>query len=139
MNLISYIKKIPNFKGANFLIRGPLASIFILQGLSKLPLDISDATTYGLPLTVWFFVAWGELFAGIGLIFGGLLISKKLNVYGGIITRFCGIVICGIMTGVILMQEPDSFIDVLLYDNLHVMMYCGGLFFALRGNRITQR
>lgn len=133
---MNYIKKIPNFKGANFLIRAPLAVIFILQGLSKLPLDISEAETYGLPLSVWFFVAWGELFAGIGLLVGGLLVTRKLNVYGGALTRFCGIVICGIMTGVILMQEPESFIDVLLYDNLHVMMYCGGLFFALRGNRV---
>ena len=122
-----YLKRIPDFEGANFLIRAPLAIVFILQGLSKLPLDPTEAETYGLPMTVWFFVAYGEILAGIGLLIGGLL------------TRFCGIVICGIMTGVILMQEPDSFIDVLLYDNFHVMMYCGGLFFALRGNRVTMR
>ena len=28
-----------------------------------------------------------------------------------------------------------SLLDVLLYDNFHVI-YCGGLFFALRGNRV---
>ena len=98
--------------------------MFILQGLSKLPLDISDAESYELPMSVWFFVAWGELLSGVGLLVGGL------------ITRFCGIVICGIMTGIILMQQPESFLDVLLYDNLYVMLYCGGLFFALRGNRV---
>ena len=134
-----YLKKIPDFTSANFLIRAPLAIVFILQGLSKLPLDPIDAEAFGLPMTVWFFVAYGEIFAGIGLIIGGLLVSKKLNSYGGLLTRFSGIVICGIMTGVILMQEPESFIDILLYDNLHVMMYCGGLFFALRGNRVTMR
>ena len=136
MSLKSFLKKIPDFKGANFLIRIPLAIVFILQGLSKLPLNISDAESYGLPMTVWFFVAWGEILSGIGLLIGGLLVTKKLNSYGGLITRFCGIVICGIMTGIILMQEPESFLDVLLYDNFHVMLYCGGLFFALRGNRI---
>ena len=136
MLLKSVLKKIPDFKGANFLIRVPLAIEFILQGESKLPLNISDAESYGLPMTVWFFVAWGELLSGIGLLIGGLLVTKKLNSYGGLITRFCGIVICGIMTGIILMQEPESFLDVLLYDNFHVMLYCGGLFFALRGNRI---
>jgi hypothetical protein len=26
--------------------------------------------------------------------------------------------------------------DVLLYDNLHVLLWVGGLFFGLRGNRI---
>lgn len=136
MTLRSILKKIPDFKGANFLLRIPLSIVFILQGLSKLPLDISDAEIFGLPMTVWFFVAWGELLSGIGLLIGGLLVSKNLNSYGGLLTRFCGIVICGIMTGIILIQEPESLLDVLLYDNLHVMLYCGGLFFALRGNRI---
>ena len=136
MTLRSILKKIPDFKGANFLIRIPLSIVFILKGLSKLPLDISDAEIFGLPMTVWFFVAWGELLSGIGLLIGGLLVSKNLNSYGGLLTRFCGMVICGIMTGIILIQEPESLLDVLLYDNLHVMLYCGGLFFALRGNRI---
>ena len=137
--MIKALKKIPDFTGANFLIRAPLSIVFILQGLSKLPLDLIEAEAYGLPMRVWFFVTYGEMFAGIGLLIGGLLVTEKLNSYGGLITRFCGIVICGIMTGVILMQEPDSFIDVLLYDNFHVMLYCGGLFFALRGNRVTMK
>ena len=137
MTLTTLLKKIPEFKGANFLIRVPLAIVFILQGLSKLPVNIEDAESYGLPMTIWFFVAWGELFAGVGLLIGALAIFPKLwPVFGDALTRFCGITICGIMTGVILIGEPDSLIDVLLYDNLHVMLYCGGLFFALRGNRI---
>ena len=82
-----------------------------------------------------FLLRW-ELLSGFRLLIGGLLVTKKFNSYGGLITRFCGIVICGIMTGIILMQEPDSLLDVLLYDNFHVMLYCGGLFFALRGNRV---
>ena len=135
MTLEQYLKKIPDFKGANWLLRVPLGIIFILQGLQKLPLDVSDAEAFGLPMSVWFFVAWGELFAGIGLLVGGLTIALKDGV-GDVLTRFSGIVICGIMTGVILIGEPASIIDVLLYDNLHVMLYCGGLFFALRGNRV---
>jgi len=137
MNLQKIYDSIPEFKGANFLIRIPLAIVFILQGLAKLPVQMEDAIDWGLPMTVWFFVAWGELFAGIGLIVGALIIFPKLwPTFGDIITRFAGITICGIMTGVILIGEPDSIIDVLLYDNFHVMLYCGGLFFALRGNRI---
>lgn len=135
LTLDQYLKKIPEFKGANWLIRIPLAIVFILQGLQKLPVSIEDAEAFGLPMSVWFFVAWGELFAGIGLLVGGLTIALKDGV-GDVLTRFSGIVICGIMTGVILIGEPASIIDVLLYDNLHVMLYCGGLFFALRGNRV---
>ena len=131
MTLEEYLKKIPEFKGANWLLRIPVAVVFILQGLQKLPLDPAEAEMWGLPMTVWFFVAWGELFSGIGLLIGGVVYAGM----GDIITRFSGIVICGIMTGVILIGEPESFWYVLLYDNLHVMLYCGGLFFALRGNR----
>ena len=131
MTLEEYLKKIPEFKGANWLLRIPVAVVFILQGLQKLPLDPAEAEMWGLPMTVWFFVAWGEFFSGIGLLIGGTVYAGM----GDIITRFSGIVICGIMTGVILIGEPESFWYVLLYDNLHVMLYCGGLFFALRGNR----
>ena len=137
MTISNYLDKIPEFKGSNLLIRMPLAIVFILQGLAKLPVNIEDAEGYGLPMTVWFFVVWGELFAGIGLIIGAILIFPKLlPTLGDLLTRFSGVTICGIMTGVILIGEPESFIDVLLYDNFHVMLYCGGLFFALRGNRI---
>ena len=40
------------------------------------------------------------------------------------------------MTGVIWIGDPESLVDVLLYDNLHVLLWVGALFFALRG--ITQ-
>ena len=135
MNVEQYLKKIPEFKGANWLIRIPLALVFILQGLQKLPVNIEDAEAFGLPMSVWFFVAWGELFAGIGLLVGGLTIALKDGV-GDVLTRFSGIVICGIMTGVILIQQPESISYVLLYEHFHLMLYCGGLFFALRGNRV---
>ena len=135
MKLTSYLTKIPEFKGANWLIRTPLGIVFILQGLQKLPLSIEDAEAFGLPMTVWFFVAWGGLFAGIGLLVGGITIALKDGV-GDFLTRFSGIVICGIMTGVILIGEPESIAYVLLYEHFHLMLYCGGLFFALRGNRV---
>ena len=135
MTLEQYLKKIPDFKGANWLIRVPIGVVFILQGLQKLPVDIADAEAFGLPMSVWFFVAWGELFAGIGLLVGGLTIALKDGV-GDMLTRFSGIVICGIMTGVILISEPERIMYVILYEHFHLMLYTGGLFFALRGNRV---
>ena len=135
MTLEQYLKKIPDFKGANWLIRVPIGVVFILQGLQKLPVDVTDAEAFGLPMSVWFFVAWGELFAGIGLLVGGLTIALKDGV-GDMLTRFSGIVICGIMTGVILISEPESIMYVILYEHFHLMLYTGGLFFALRGNRV---
>ena len=130
-------KTLPEFQGSNWLLRIPFAIIFIQQGLSKLPLNVEDAEAFNLPMTVWFFVAYGETFSGIGLIVGGLLRIKFLWPWiGDLITRFSGVVIAGIMTGVILILEPPSIQYVLLHDSFHVILYVGGLFFALRGNRV---
>ena len=129
-------QKFPEFKGANWLIRIPLAIIFIQQGLDKLPFDPSTAEAYELPLSVWFMVIISELLAGFGLLFGGILRSLKiLNLIGDFLTRFSGTIMVCIITGVIILSDPESFIEILLYDHIHVMLYCGGLFFTLRGNR----
>ena len=108
-----------------WLLRIPLAIIFIQQGMSKIPVTLEDAQSFDLPLVVWFFVAWGELGAGLGLLVGGLVIIWQ---------RFSGFTIGCIMTGVIWVGEPESFMYVILYDNLHVLLWVGGLYFAMKGN-----
>tara|TARA_B100001113_G_scaffold328049_2_gene302004 strand:+ start:156 stop:524 length:369 start_codon:yes stop_codon:yes gene_type:complete len=120
---------------SHWLIRIPLAIIFIQQGLSKMPVTLEGAESFDLPYIVWWFAAYGELGAGLGLLVGGLFPKKFFWELGDIITRFSGITICSIMTGVIWVGEPASFMDVILYDNLHVLLWVGGLYFALRGNR----
>ena len=132
MRFSQFTKNLPDFCKSNWLLRIPLAIVFIQQGSSKIPVTIQDAESFSLPLIVWFFVAWGECFAGIGILLGGLM---ERHLIGDIITRFSGIVITGIMSGVILIGEPESLLDVLLYDHFHVMLYVAGLFFALRGNK----
>ena len=129
-------------KYADWFIRLPLAIVFLQQGLSKFPVTIDGAESYDLPYIVWWFAAYGEVGAGIGLLVGGLLIKPWFPILrkcyiptiGDTLTRFSGIVITCIMTGVIWVGQPDSLMDVLLYDNLHVFLWFGGLFFALRGN-----
>ena len=144
MNILSKIK-IPEFCMSHWLLRIPLAIIFIQQGLMKFPLDIEEAASYELSYLVWWFVAYGELLGGLGLIIGGLLwktpptMEQKFGTnliepWGEVITLFSGRVLCCIMTGVIWIGEPESFMDVILYDNLHVLLWVGALFFALRGN-----
>ena len=127
---------LPEFKGSNWLIRIPLAIVFIQQGFSKMPFDPSTAEAYGLSLIVWSMVIISELLAGFGLLFGGIFRSLGiLSLIGDLLTRFSGTIIVCIISGVIIVSDPDSFVEVLLYDHIHVMLYCGGLFFALRGNR----
>ena len=144
VNILSKIK-IPEFCMSHWLLRIPLAIIFIQQGLMKIPVDIEEAASYGLSYLVWWFVAYGELLGGLGLIIGGLLNKTPATMeqifgvnliepWGDAITRFSGITLCCIMTGVIWIGDPESFVDVLLYDNLHELLWVGALFFALRGN-----
>ena len=118
----------------DWLIRIPLSIVFLQQGVSKLPFSAEDAASFDLPVLVWVFVVAGEIGAGIGLIVGGL-IQKLWNGIADIITRFSGFTIGCIVTGVIWISQPENLIDVLLYDNLHVFLWVGGLLFALKGNR----
>jgi len=135
VNYKSIVSNIPEFCMSHWLLRIPLAIIFLQQGISKWPIDIETAQSYDLPLVVWAFVTLGEIGAGIGLLVGGLFPKKFFWELGDLVTRFSGITICSIMTGVIWIGQPESFMDVLLYDNFHVLLWVGGLFFALRGNR----
>ena len=135
--------RIPEFCLSHWLLRIPLAIIFLQQGLSKLPVSIEDAESFGLPYLVWWVVSYGELGAGAGLLVCCILTKPWVPVLdkcyipevGDILTRFSGITICCIMTGVIWIAQPESLMEVILYDNLHVLLWVGGLFFALRGNR----
>ena len=128
------MNKIPEFCLSHWLLRIPLAIVFIQQGLSKFPVTLEGAESFDLPYIVWWFAAYGELGAGIGLLISGFMSFKMLRPWvidlGDMFTRFCGITICSIMTGVIWVGEPESFMDVILYDNLHVLLWVGGLFFA---------
>tara|TARA_X000001036_G_scaffold285045_1_gene264818 strand:- start:1814 stop:2236 length:423 start_codon:yes stop_codon:yes gene_type:complete len=137
-----FFKKIPDFYLSHWLLRIPLAIVFIQQGWMKIPVDADEAASYDLSVLVWWFVSYGEFLSGIGLLIGGILTAAWMynemqDWVGDIVTRFSGITMCCIMTGVIWVGEPESFIDVLLYDNLHVFLWVGGLFFALRGNRVS--
>ena len=131
--------KIPDFCMSHWLLRIPLIVIFAQQGLDKLPVDAETATSFELPYLVWWVVAYGELGAAVGLFFGGLFFTDKFSELvkeaSDILTRFSGFTIGCIMTGVIWIAQPESLLDVILYDHFHVMLWVGGLYFALRGNR----
>ena len=137
MNFRNITSRIPDFCISHWLLRIPLVVVFLQQGFAKWPIDTDTAESFGLTLLVWTFVVLGEIGSGLGLIVGGILSHTKgwIKEAGDLITRFSGIVMTGIMTGVIWLSEPESLSYVLLYDNFHVLLWVGGMYFALRGNR----
>ena len=132
--------KIPKLPApfATFPLRIPLSVMFLQQGLSKFPVTEETAATYGLSYIVWWFVAYGEVGSALGLIVGGIIgiIYTKglISELADILTRFSGITMTCVVTGVIWLMAPNSLMDVILYDYLHLSLYVGGLYFALRGN-----
>ena len=136
MKLKELTLKIPELCLSHWLLRIPLIIVFLQQGLQKIPVTVEGAESFDLPYIVWWFAAYGEIGAGIGLLVGGLMMYSWWSWIGDLITRFSGFVIGCIMTGVIWVGQPDSFMDVILYDNLHVLLWVGGLYFALRGQRV---
>lgn len=136
---MKFLRKMADAGFSHWLIRIPLMVVFFQQGMDKMPVTIEAAESWDLPYLVWWIVAYGEVGAALGILAGGILnldmMKSWMKTLGDMLTRFSGITICCIMTGVIWIGQPESVWDVLLYDNLHVMLYFGGLFFALRGNR----
>ena len=130
------LERLPEFCLSHWLLRIPLVVVFLQQGFSKLPVTMEGAESFDLPYIVWWFAAYGEIGAGFGLLIGGIMMYSWWSWIGDLLTRFSGFVIGCIMTGVIWVGQPDSFMDVILYDNLHVLLWVGGLYFALRGQKV---
>jgi putative oxidoreductase len=141
VNLKNYWQRLPDFSLSHILLRIPLAVVFIQQGLSKFPFDPAAGLGMGIPALVWWFVCYGEVAAGIGLLVGGLATVPRIRdipavaVAGDMLTRFSGIVMCCVITGVIwTVIKPESLVTFILTDYLHFSLWAGGLYFGLRGN-----
>lgn len=141
VDIKSYWNRLPDFSLSHILLRIPLALVFIQQGLSKFPFDPAGGSAFGIPALVWWFVCYGEVAAGLGLLIGGLATIPRLKditfiaVFGDLVTRFSGIVMCCVITGVIwVVLKPESLWTFMLTDYLHLSLWAGGLYFALRGN-----
>lgn len=141
VNIKSYWNRLPDFSLSHLLLRIPLALLFISQGLSKFPYDPATGAAMGINALVWWFVCYGEVAAGVGLLVGGLATLPRIKdlsvvaILGDMLTRFSGIVMCCVTTGIIwTVIKPDSLMNFILTDYMHFSLWAGGLYFALRGN-----
>jgi putative oxidoreductase len=141
LKIKSYWASLPDFSMSHILLRIPLAIVFIQQGLSKFPVDATGGAAFGIPFLVWWFVCFGEVAAGIGLLVGALTTLPRIRdipviaELGDLLTRFSGITMCCVVTGIIwVVIKPESLVQFILNDYLHLSLWVGGLYFALRGN-----
>jgi putative oxidoreductase len=141
LSIKNYWEKLPDLSLSHILLRIPLSLMFINQGLSKFPYDPAVGEGMGIPALVWWFVCYGEVMSGLGLLAGGLVTLPKLRdisalaVIGDMVTRFSGIVMCCVITGVIwTVLKPESLLTFILTDYMHFSLWAGGLYFGLRGN-----
>jgi len=136
----NYWNMLPDFDWSHILLRIPLAIVFIQQGLAKMPFDPAGGSGFGLGELTWWFVVYGEFLAGVGLLVGGVMSLHRIRdwpfvaVIGDVITRFCGITMCCIMTGVIWVVLKPTDLAAVANDAFHLFLWVGGLYFALRGN-----
>lgn len=140
-NLKNYWQQLPDISFSHILLRIPLSLLFINQGLSKFPFDPAVGEGMGISALVWWFVCYGEVAAGLGLLLGGLATIPKIKdiaffaVLGDMVTRFSGIVMCSVTTGIIwTVLKPESLLTFMLTDYMHFSLWTGGLYFGLRGN-----
>ena len=135
-NLLDSIAK-PFMPITPLLLRLGLGISFILHGQGKLPLPPErmvpwfESMGYMYPELVSSLVAIGEIAAGVGIIFGGLLVNKV----GHLITRLSGGAVGVIMIGAILIAHSDWLVTPKLFMSEQIFLFLLGTYFAIRGNK----
>jgi len=145
---------------SNCLLKLGLGISFFLHGYSKLPnipenLSLWDQfislfvlydglagwlTSKGVPLAkvVAPLVAWAEILAGLGILLGGLIGIRAVNL-GNVVTRLSGGAIGIIMIGAIVIAHSDWAIftgerGAVLFASEQLFLLILGVYFAIRGN-----
>jgi uncharacterized membrane protein YphA (DoxX/SURF4 family) len=115
---------------AHWLIRLPLAGVLLQYGIGKFPLSEAEAAGFGVPLVLWALAGLGEIGAALLLILGGFLRGGA----GDIMTRLAGAGIAVIVAGVVYVAYWAPPLDLLMFNQFHLLLLAGGLHFALAGN-----
>jgi uncharacterized membrane protein YphA (DoxX/SURF4 family) len=118
----------PSF--AHWLLRLPLAGVLLQYGIDKFPISADEAAGFGVPVVLWALAALGEIAVGILLIAGGVLRGSL----GDLATRLAGAGAAMIVFGVLYVAYWAPPLDMLLFNQFHVLMIANGLFLALAGN-----
>lgn len=123
-------RALPRAQFAHWLLRLPLAGVLLQYGIDKFPLAATDAAGFGVPLVLWALAAVGEIAVGLLLILGGVVRGGT----GEVMTRIAGAGLAVIVAGVVYVAYWAPPLDLLLFNQFHLLLLAGGLYFALIGN-----
>ena len=133
----------PLYDYAHFLLRATLGISFFLHGYGKFEIIDGFASFLGsqgilYPKIMTYLVAWGEMLAGISIIFGGLLINL-LPILANLLTRISAFSIIIIMISALIIAHSDwnMFIGErgkVLFASEQLFLLTLGLYFFVKGN-----
>lgn len=124
-------RALPRGTHAHWLLRAALALVLVQQGLDKFPLSADAAAGFGLPFALWALAAVGEIGAGALLVVAGFLRGPL----GNLLTRVAGAGLAVIVLGVLFVAYGGTPADWVIFNQFHLLLMAGGLFFALTGGR----
>lgn len=122
---------LPRASFAHWLVRLPLAAVLLQNGFDKFPLSAEMAAGFGLPLALWALAAVGEVAVGLMLLAGGLMRGAA----GDLVTRIAGAGAAAIVAGVIWVAYWAPPLDLLMFNQFHILLMCLGLYLALAGSQ----
>ena len=122
---------LPRISHAHWLLRLPLALVLLQYGFDKFPLSADVAAGWGLPLWAWALAGLGEVAFGALLIMSGFLGGNR----GDVATRIAGAGAAVIVAGVIVVAYWAPPLDLILFNQFHILLLCAGLYLALSGRR----
>ena len=126
---------LPRTPAAHWLVRLPLAGVLLQNGVQKFPLVPEMAEGFGVPFALWALAAVGEIAVALMLVAGGLLRGAA----GEVVTRLAGAGAAVIVAGVIYVAYWAPPLDLLMFNQFHLLLICCGAYLALSGNRGTTR
>ncbi len=122
---------LPRAAFAHWLLRLPLAAVLLQYGIEKFPLNPMAAEGFGVPFPLWILAAVGEIAVGLMLIGSGFLRSNL----GELVTRLAGAASAIIVAGVIVVAYWAPPLDLLMFNQFHILLLGASLYLALAGTK----
>lgn len=124
-------RSLPRPAAADWLLRLPLAGVLLVNGWQKFPLSADVAAGFGVPFPLWVLAALGEIAVAAMLVAGALIRGAA----GDLVTRAAGAGAAAIVAGVIYVAYWAPPLDLLMFNQFHLLLMAVGLYLALSGNR----